>query len=235
MKFKRCEFGHYYDPSKYDRCPHCFARSSGVEAEYTVAKRPVDERVMQAYDLDDYDAPAPSPRAAAAAPVAPAAPAAPAAQAAPQPAERPAAPAAPAAPAPMPEAEDSVTVARLARDTGINPPVGWLVQITGANKGKAYEVHAERNTIGRSSSMDICLKGDLGVSRDTNGVLSYNPRNRSFHLIPGEGKAILYVNGQELLSPQELNAYDCIEISETALLFVPLCGERFAWEDLKDD
>ena len=53
MKFKRCEFGHYYDPSKYDRCPHCFARSSGVEAEYTVAKRPVDERVMQAYDLDD--------------------------------------------------------------------------------------------------------------------------------------------------------------------------------------
>ena len=67
MKFKRCEFGHYYDPSKYDRCPHCFARSSGVEAEYTVAKRPVDERVMQAYDLDDYDAPAPSPRAAAAA------------------------------------------------------------------------------------------------------------------------------------------------------------------------
>lgn len=226
MKFKRCEFGHYYDPSKYDRCPHCFARSSGVEAEYTVAKRPVDERVMQAYDLDDYDAPAPSPRAAQAAP------------AAPQPAERPAAPAAsaaPAAPAPMPEAEDSVTVARLARDTGINPPVGWLVQITGANKGKAYEVHAERNTIGRSSAMDICLKGDLGVSRDTNGVLSYNPRNRSFHLIPGEGKAILYVNGQELLSPQELNAYDCIEISETALLFVPLCGERFAWEDLKDD
>lgn len=228
MKFKRCEFGHYYDPSKYDRCPHCFARSSGVEAEYTVAKRPVDERVMQAYDLDDYDAPAPSPRAAAAAPVAPQ-------PAAPQPAERPAAPAAPAAPAPMPEAEDSVTVARLARDTGINPPVGWLVQITGANKGKAYEVHAERNTIGRSSAMDICLKGDLGVSRDTNGVLSYNPRNRSFHLIPGEGKAILYVNGQELLSPQELNAYDCIEISETALLFVPLCGERFAWEDLKDD
>ena len=139
------------------------------------------------------------------------------------------------APAPVPEAEDSVTVARLARDTGINPPVGWLVQITGANKGKAYEVHAERNTIGRSSAMDICLKGDLGVSRDTNGVLSYNPRNRSFHLIPGEGKAILYVNGQELLSPQELNAYDCIEISETALLFVPLCGERFAWEDLKDD
>lgn len=231
MKFKRCEFGHYYDPSKYDRCPHCFARSSGVEAEYTVAKRPVDERVMQAYDLDDYDAPAPSPRAAAAAPVAPVAPQ-PAAR---QPVERPAAPVAPAAPAPMPEAEDSVTVARLARDTGINPPVGWLVQITGANKGKAYEVHAERNTIGRSSAMDICLKGDLGVSRDTNGVLSYNPRNRSFHLIPGEGKAILYVNGQELLSPQELNAYDCIEISETALLFVPLCGERFAWEDLKDD
>mgnify|MGYP000769776176 CR=1 FL=1 len=47
-----------------------------------------------------------------------------------------------------------------------------------------------------------------------------------------EGKISLRTGVSE---PQELNAYDCIEISETALLFVPLCGERFAWEDLKDD
>lgn len=221
MKFKRCEFGHYYDPSKYDRCPHCFARSSGMEAEYTVAKTPVDEQVMQAYDLDygEQEQPIESPRRRREEP-------------APVQQVQPVVEVSRPVPEPMPE-EESVTVARVEKQTGVNPPVGWLVQITGAGKGKAYEIHSERNSIGRSSAMDICIKGDVGISRDTNGVLSYNPRNRAFHLIPGEGKAIIYVNDQELLGPVELKAYDCIEISDTALLFIPLCGERFAWEDLK--
>ena len=52
MKYVRCEFGHYYDPSKYRTCPHCSARASNVQEEYTVAKDPVDERIAQAYDLE---------------------------------------------------------------------------------------------------------------------------------------------------------------------------------------
>lgn len=236
MKFKRCEFGHYYDPSKYESCPHCFARTSGMDAEYTVAKAPIDERVMQAYDLE-YDLPddapiqAPSrnrngtPRAATQYEATPA----PAMQ--PRPAAMPAAPAAQVIPV-TPADDESVTVARMEMQTGIDPVVGWLVQVSGSNKGKAYDIHSERNTIGRSSAMHICIKGDVGISRDTNGVLSYNPRNRSFHIIPGEGKAIIYVNDQELLAPMELYAYDRIEISDTALLFIPLCGEKFCWEDV---
>ena len=213
MKYVRCEFGHYYDPSKYRTCPHCSARASNVQQEYTVAKDPVDERIAQAYDLDygqDQPIQAPARRGAAPAPAPAAAPV--------------------SAPAPAVD-EDPVTVARVEKQTGINPPVGWLVQVTGTNRGKAYEIHSERNTIGRSSAMDICLKGDVGVSRDTNGVLSYNTRNRAFHLIPGEGKAIIYLNGEELLAPAALSAYDRIEISDTALLFLPLCSERFSWED----
>jgi hypothetical protein len=213
LKFKRCEYGHYYDPSKYESCPHCFARSNGVEAEYTVAKAPIDEQVLEAYDLtygDDAPVEAPSRRRRA----------------------RPEPPAAPA-PSPQPAAEEeSVTVARVEQRTGVNPPVGWLVQTAGPNKGQAYVIHSERNTLGRSSSMDICIKGDVGISRDTNAVLSYNPRNRDFHLVPGEGKAIIYLNDQELLDPALLHPYDRIEISDTALLFLPLCGDRFSWEEL---
>ncbi len=213
MKYVRCEFGHYYDPSKYRACPHCSARRSNVQEEYTIAKDPVDERIMQAYDLDyGQDEPIQAP------------------------ARRSAAPAPDAAPVSGPAAphiveEESVTVARVEKNTGINPPVGWLVQIAGPNRGQSYEIHSERNTLGRSSAMDICLKGDVGVSRDTNGVISYNPRNRAFHLIPGEGKAIIYLNGEELLAPMALTAYDRIEISDTSLLFLPLCSQRFAWED----
>ena len=223
MKFKRCEYGHYYDPSKYDRCPHCFARGSGLESEYTVAKQPLDERVMQAYDLDAYDAPArPQPPAQQAAPVPPAAPVqqVPVQQA-------------PAQPAAQMEADEAATVARLATDAGIDPPVGFLIQITGGNKGKFYPIHSERNSIGRANGNDVVLKGDLGVSRESNAVLSYDPRARAFHLIPGEGKAIVYVNGEELLAPRALSSYDCVEISDTALLFLPFCGEKFAWEDLE--
>lgn len=198
MKYKRCDYGHYYDPGKYTECPHCQVRSR--QDESTVAKTPVDDRVAEIFDLKD-DVRKDVVRAAV-------------------------------QPQPVQEAEeDSVTVARVEKITGSDPVVGWFVQITGENRGKTYEIHSERNTIGRANGMDICLKGDLGVSRDTNGVISYNPRNRCFHLIPGEGKAIIYVNGEELLTPVQLHAYDRIEISDTALLFLPLCGERFAWED----
>ena len=230
MKFKRCEYGHYYDPSKYDRCPHCFARGSGLESEYTVAKQPLDERVMQAYDLDAYDAPVQAPaRPKAPAPQAPVPPAAPVQPAVPV-QQAPAQPM--AAPAQM-EADEVATVARLATDAGIDPPVGFLIQITGGNKGKFYPIHSERNSIGRANGNDVVLKGDLGVSRESNAVLSYDPRARAFHLIPGEGKAIVYVNGEELLAPRALSSYDCVEISDTALLFLPFCGEKFAWEDLE--
>lgn len=206
MKYTRCEYGHYYDPSKYNSCPHCSVRLR--QDEFTVAKSPVDERVAEIFDLQQESEPvieAPVRRT--------------------QEAQGKAA-------REIPDAqEDSVTVARVAAITGIDPVVGWFVQTTGENRGKTYEIHSERNTIGRSSGMDICLKGDIGISRDTNGVISYNPRNRSFHLIPGEGKAIIYVNGEELLSPVQLCAYDRIEISETTLLFLPLCGEKFSWEE----
>ena len=219
MKYIRCEFGHYYDPSKYQSCPHCAARNTNVQEEYTVAKTPVDERIMQAYDLD-YGQSEPVIQAPARRNSTSAAASTPAFSA-------------PPSPAPAVE-EESVTVARVEKQTGVDPAVGWLVQIAGPNKGKTYEIHSERNTVGRSSAMDICLKGDVGVSRDTNGVVSYNPRNRAFHLIPGEGKAIIYLNGEELLAPAALHAYDRIEISDTALLFLPLCGERFAWEDVEE-
>ena len=243
-KYVRCEFGHYYDPSKYESCPHCFARSAGLGEELTVAKSPIDEKVDKAYGLNDADAEepiqAPARRRAPDVRPAYAEPAAPVERTAPvraeEPVRKPVAPVqdemfyAPAEPAP--QDEDPITVAKLEQQTGVNPPVGWLVEIAGPNKGKTFEIHAERNTLGRSSAMDICLKGDVGISRDTNGVVSYNPRNRDFHIIPGEGKAIIYLNGRELMGPEELRPYDRVEISDTALVFVPLCGEQFCWEEV---
>ena len=60
-------------------------------------------------------------------------------------------------------------------------------------------------------------------------------RNNRFNLIPGEGRNIVYLNGEELFSPMPLKAYDLIDFGQTKLLFVPLCGEQFRWEDKEGD
>lgn len=187
MQLKRCEYGHYYDPTKYRSCPHCEAYGEEDDVGYTVAKASAPPAFGQ-------EAPAPLP-------------------------------------APQDNPDEQVTMGMAERKMGIDPPVGWLVCVSGAARGADYRIHSERNTLGRSDRMDIAIKGDLGISRDGHAVISYNPRNRGFTLLPGEGKSIIYLNGQEVLAPQPLREYDRIEIAETVLVFMPLCGEAFSWDD----
>ena len=126
--------------------------------------------------------------------------------------------------------EPGVTVAHIKKKTGIHPVVGWLVCVEGADKGRDYRIRSERNFIGRDPSMDICISGDDGISRERHAVISYNPRKKSFLLLPGESHGIVYHNSDEVVGPVDLNLFDVLEISETKLLFVPFCGERFNWE-----
>lgn len=133
--------------------------------------------------------------------------------------------------APVMEPDESVTVALAQESMGFDPIAGWLVCVHGTARGEQYLIRTERNSLGRGSKMDICIKGDLGISRENHATISYNPRARTFTLIPGEGKSIIYLNGQEVLSPTQLTVYDRIEISATVLVFVPLCSEVFSWED----
>ncbi len=182
MQLKRCEQGHYYDPTKYRSCPHCEVQED-EDIGYTVAKG------KEPQFREDY---------------------VPAAEASP---------------------DDQETVGLAQRRMGVDPPTGWLVCVSGAARGTDYKIRSERNTLGRSDRMDIVIKGDLGISREGHAVVSFNPRANVFTLIPGEGKSIIYLNGQEVLSPVKLTAYDRIEISETVLVFIPLCSEIFSWDD----
>ncbi len=132
---------------------------------------------------------------------------------------------------PNASADEQATVGLAQRRMGVDPPTGWLVCVSGAARGTDYQIRSERNALGRSDRMDIVIKGDLGISRDGHAVISYNPRARTFMLIPGEGKSIIYLNGQEVLFPVKLSTYDRIEISETTLVFMPLCSDVFSWDD----
>ena len=122
------------------------------------------------------------------------------------------------------------TVAVIEQKTGINPVVGWMVCVDGEGRGKDYHLHGGNNFIGRNPSMDICLERDKAVSRENHGTISYDDRHKAYYAAPGTGQNIIYLNGKPLLMIQELKAYDRLEVGNTTLMFIPLCGEEFQWE-----
>ena len=143
---------------------------------------------------------------------------------------------APTAPPPPPGFGVSVTAAgktvgMMQSQMGFDPVVGWLACVEGPSRGKSYTVRGGVNAIGRSERMDIVITGDLKISSENHAKISYSDKHNRFNLLPGEGRNIVYLNDEEVFTPMPLKAYDLIDFGETKLLFVPLCGEKFTWED----
>lgn len=113
---------------------------------------------------------------------------------------------------------------------GVEPAVGWLVCIEGPERGKDYKIKSDKNFIGRSEEMHIYISGDTFISRRNHAVVCYNPKQRNFMLIPGEGTGIIYANEEAIYSPTELQAYDVIEMGKSKFIFIALCGQHFEWE-----
>ena len=154
------------------------------------------------------------------------------------------APAAPAQPEPpaetMPPRGQSVlaagkTVGMMQQEMGFDPVVGWLACVEGPSRGKSYTIRGGINTIGRGDRMDITVTGDRTISMENHAKISYSDRNNRFNLIPGDGRNIVYLNGEEVFSPMPLHPYDLIDFGQTKLLFVPLCSERFTWEKKEEN
>ncbi|KWT84929.1 FHA domain-containing protein [Candidatus Magnetominusculus xianensis] len=125
---------------------------------------------------------------------------------------------------------EAQTVGVFKDKTGTEPVTGWLVCIEGTQKGKDYRLRSEKNFIGRADTMDICIKGDEAISRNNHAVISYNPKSNAFKIISGDGRGIVYLNGEEVDTVKELKPYDEIELGKTRLKFFPCCGEHFRWE-----
>lgn len=128
--------------------------------------------------------------------------------------------------------KDEKMAAAEERISEFDPVTGWLVCIGGANKGKDYKIRSERNFIGSSSNMDICIAGDNSVSKENHAIVSFNPKKRVFKVHPGEGRGLVYLNGDDIDAAKELKSYDIIELGNTKLLFIALCGEKFSWEEI---
>ena len=126
--------------------------------------------------------------------------------------------------------EDSMTVQFYQKTLGSEPVVGWLVCISGVHRGQDFRIKANRNFVGRSGSMDICLSGDIAVSRDRHMIVTYDPKTDSFFAQPGDSSSVLsYLNDKPLLEATVLKAGDKLTLGETDLMFVPFCGKLFKW------
>lgn len=129
---------------------------------------------------------------------------------------------------------DGKTIGLFQKKLGIDPVVGWLVCIKGTEKGKDYQIHSEKNFIGRSDKMDVMITGDDSISRENHAIVSFNPKNNTFKLLPGDGRGLVYLNNDEVLTVAELHLNDIIEIGQTQLMFIPFCGEIFQWKKDED-
>jgi len=121
------------------------------------------------------------------------------------------------------------TISSLRRRTGVDPVVGWLVCITGPDRGTDYKLRRERCFIGRAAEMDICIEHDKGISRTRHALVSYDPRRNVFKLCPGDSSGLIYLNREELAGASVLKPFDRIELGQTELMFVPFCGDMFQW------
>ncbi len=113
---------------------------------------------------------------------------------------------------------------------GVNPVVGWLVSVAGPERGRDYRIRSERNFIGRSEKMDICISGDEAISREKHAVITYYPNKNTFKIATGDATGIVYLNGEGVETAEELKPFDRLEIGKTQLVFVPFCGESFTWQ-----
>lgn len=205
MALKECENGHLYDDSQYPACPYC----SGSVNQVVFSQRN-DSEIGRTVGICD------------------SAPAAPASEVG-----------ATVAPAgynrsrrPEAEADTGKTVAVFQKNFSKEPVTGWLVCIHGAEKGKDYKLAAKINSIGRSETMDVCIKGDTAISRENHARLAYDGKHNCFHLIPAESVNSIYVNDEPVYVPVKLKKDDIIELGESKFRFIPFCDDVFRWQDV---
>ena len=109
---------------------------------------------------------------------------------------------------------------------------GWLVIVDGPGRGCTREIYYGMNSIGRGPNERIALDfGDTAISREAHAYIIFDEKQPDFYIQHGGKSNLVRLNDAPVLAPQELKRGDLIEIGGTKLMFVPLCGDDFKWDD----
>lgn len=118
-------------------------------------------------------------------------------------------------------------------NTVTEPVTGWLAVTSpsSADRGKSFMLKDGGNTIGKGRSADVVLAHDPTLVGEADAMLIYDSEDRLFFIQPIEATAHIRLNGRLINMTSELAPYDRIVVGNTEMVFVPLCGEKFSWEN----
>ena len=126
---------------------------------------------------------------------------------------------------------DNMGVMNAAGET-VRPATGWLVCINGATKGTDYRIYQGYTYIGRDPAQNQVAIPDDHISSVPSARILYEEESRRFFINETNGaRNPVYLNDKLFDGRVMLNPYDIIRLGNTSLLFVPLCTEKFAWEE----
>jgi hypothetical protein len=222
MNLTRCGKGHFYDQDKFGtNCPHCLP--GGLEEAYNLTKPILDaaEDTGSNVTVSLHDSASKTETGNSSLGAIAAAATANAARSG-------------NLTVPGDNSEKTIGIYKnIEKNLGKEPVVGWLVCVEGDHLGEDFRLKAGRNSVGRSSSMDVAITKDATVSRDKHAIIVYEPRQHLFLAQPGESNELYYLNDEVVLSVEELKHHDVLTIGDTKLMFFPCCGSEFNWDSAK--
>lgn len=123
----------------------------------------------------------------------------------------------------------------MVRDLPARKIVGWVVVAEGKGQGESFNLYEGNNSIGRSLSANVSLffgkSSDLKVSRNNQCDICFDATTCKFTLSHGSSRNKTRLNGEVVIKPVELKPNDRIGVGRTILMFMPLCGPSFSWND----
>lgn len=111
------------------------------------------------------------------------------------------------------------------------PVVGWLAIIAGPGRGEILRLGYGVNDIGSGPKARVRLNfGDTAIAADNHAAIIYTTRSRRFYLAQS-ATAETRLNSQLVRESVELSGGETVQLGQTQMRFVPLCGPDFDWRD----
>lgn len=117
-------------------------------------------------------------------------------------------------------------------DEDYDPVTGWIVCIKGTVRGKSYELHMNRNFVGRDKLMDVSIPDDLQISRKNHLSIIYDTKSQSFYAKSEKGS--LNINGEMAVHPVKLSENDILSFGNSEYVFIPYCNKERNWDNKND-
>jgi hypothetical protein len=137
---------------------------------------------------------------------------------------------------PFPPSDETTVLGPDGRPIKLLPVIGWLVVVKGPGRGRDFRLVPGNNYIGRDRGMQVCLEfgqnSDQTVSRENHAVIVHDSvDNATFVNNCNKSDNLPRLNGKRISSETELKQGDILLLGNTELMYIPLCGQDFAWEN----